>query len=48
MLDEVCRIPFGATASYKDSAAIGMPTSTRAVGRPLAESGSGNRALAIA
>jgi methylated-DNA-[protein]-cysteine S-methyltransferase len=37
VLDEVCRIPFGATASYKDiAAAIGMPTSTRAVGRALA------------
>lgn len=37
VLDEVSRIPFGATASYKDIAqAIGMPTATRAVGRALA------------
>jgi O-6-methylguanine DNA methyltransferase len=37
VLDEVCRIPFGATASYRDIAqAIGMPTASRAVGRALA------------
>ncbi len=37
VLDEVSRIPFGATASYRDIAeAIGMPTATRAVGRALA------------
>jgi O-6-methylguanine DNA methyltransferase len=37
VLDEVSKIPFGATASYKDIAqAIGMPTATRAVGRALA------------
>ena len=37
VLDEVCRIPFGATAGYRDIArAIGMPTASRAVGRALA------------
>jgi methylated-DNA-[protein]-cysteine S-methyltransferase len=37
VLDEVCRIPFGVTASYRDIArAIGMPTASRAVGRALA------------
>ena len=30
VLDEVCRIPFGVTASYRDIArAIGMPTASR-------------------
>ena len=37
VLHEVSRVPFGATASYRDIAqAIGMPTATRAVGRVLA------------
>lgn len=37
VLREVCRIPFGATAGYRDIArAIGMPTAPRAVGRALA------------
>ena len=36
VLNEVARIPFGATASYKDIAdSICMPTATRAVGRAL-------------